>query len=112
VLNLVSVLPQVEAMAEQVAASLPAEEIARILQRNSELEAFRAKYGVQFTRETFTLNRPGEDGTFVLKPDGNYPLPPLGCVVKVNGYHGETWATTVTDIDCVACTYTVVIKDA
>jgi hypothetical protein len=116
VLNLVQALPQVEQMAEKMAAesgvvTLPTEEIASILQRNSALEAFQAKYNVQFTRETFMLDEPGTDGTFVLKPGGDDPLPPVGCIVKVNSYHGKSWMTVVTGTDEVVGTYTAIIVE-
>ena len=96
-LDLVKVLPQVEAMADAQ-------------QRAASLAEFQAKYGVTWTRTTFTVYDPSADGTFVLTPDGDDPLPPIGCKVKVYGYRGEIWLTEVIDTNDSAGTYTVIIK--
>lgn len=97
-LNLISVLPQVEAMADAQ-------------QRAAALAAFQAKYSVTWTRTTFTANEPNADGTFVLTPDCDDPLPPVGCKVKVYDYNGMTYQTVVIDVNEANGTYTVVIKD-
>jgi hypothetical protein len=111
-LNLVSVQPQVNKMAEHMAAeqnihSLTSEELFRILQE------FQAQYSVTFTRETFTLDsEPTSDGTFILSPDNDDPLPPIGCKVAVYGYEGQAWNTIVIDTNEAAGTYTVQVLDA
>jgi hypothetical protein len=109
-LDLLKVSGQVDAMANHMAAeqnihSLPAEELFRILQE------FQAQYGVTFTRETFTLDEPTADGTFILTPDNNDPLPPIGCKVAVYGYEGQAWNTIVIDTNEAAGTYTVQVLD-
>jgi len=82
----------------------------------SRLAAFRAKYGVTFTRETFTRNRPNARGEFELTPNdngnraGRDPLPPLGCHIKVYDYNGgEAWQTVVTAVDKQRGTYVATI---
>jgi len=71
------------------------------------LAAFQAKYGLTFTRETFTQSQPDADGKFVLKPDNNDPLPPIGCRIKVYGYgRDKVWRTSVIAVDQDAGTYT------
>jgi hypothetical protein len=65
--------------------------------------------GLQFTRETFTQKQLSADGTFVLMPDNDDPLPPVGCQIKVHGYHGEVWHMVVVDVDEARCTFTAEI---
>ena len=79
--------------------------------RTAALAAFQAKYNTQFIRETFALDEPSADGTFVLKPDGDDPLPPVGCRVKVHDYRGGVYRTVVIDTDEQAGTYTAVINE-
>lgn len=98
-LDLVQVLPQVERMADAK-------------QRAAALAEFQARYNVTWTCETFTLDAPGAGGTFVLKPDGGDPLPPVGCKVKVHGYRGEMWQTVVTGMNEAAGTYTALITQS
>jgi len=74
--------------------------------RAAALAAFQAKYNTQFSRETFTLDEPSADGTFVLKPDCDNPLPPVGCKVNVHDYRGGVYRTVVIDTDEQAGTYT------
>ena len=79
--------------------------------RAAALAAFQAKYNTQFSRETFTLDEPSADGTFVLKPDCDNPLPPIGCRVKVYDYRGGVYRTVVIDTDEQAGTYTAAINE-
>ena len=109
-LNLSVAAKQVDEMAEHLAAErgihvLPKEELGRILAE------FQTKHHVQFTRETFTLHGPTADGTFVLAPDGDDPLPAIGCRVEVHGYSSQTWHTVVVDIDEAVGTYTAQVVD-
>jgi hypothetical protein len=82
---------------------LPAEELSRILAE------FQKRYGVQFSRDTFTQEQPSADCTFVLSPDNDDPLPQIGCQVKVRGYKGEVWQTVVVDVNEDAGMYTAEI---
>lgn len=81
-------------------------------QRSAALEAFKSKYGVVFSRETFTLDRPTADNTFVLQPDNEDLLPPIGAHIRVNGYRGEVWHTVVIDADPSHYSYTAQIVEA
>jgi hypothetical protein len=77
------------------------------------LAAFQAKYGVTFTREKFCLSEPDADGKFVLTPNNNDPLPPIGCRIKVFGYSPDKrWITNVIAVDQDAGTYTAQVEDA
>lgn len=69
---------------------------------------FTEKYGVTFTRETFSLSQI-IDGRFTLKPENGDPLPPIGCTVKVYDYDGHTFNTVVIGVDEFAGTYTAVL---
>lgn len=71
--------------------------------------AFAQKYGVTFTRETYTLSQIIE-GQFTLKPSAGDPLPPIGCEVMVHDYAGRTWRTVVTAADAAVGTYTAMIE--
>ena len=74
----------------------------------SALEAFQAKYGVTFARETFTASKPDDNGLFILRPDRpDDSLPPVGCFLKLHGYgSGQTWKAVVIAVDEQAGTYT------
>jgi hypothetical protein len=77
------------------------------------LAAFQAKYGVTFTREKFCLSEPDADGKFVLTPNNNEPLPPIGCRIKVFGYSpNKRWITNVIAVDQDAGTFTAQVEDA